>query len=77
MGKQTSAHYVKEPMPVAILKGDVADYLKIDPQVIECKLILTEQERIVKFLEDAKSQLKERAYLLRTALDFRRMTSGQ
>lgn len=75
-GKLPAEHYKKEPLRESILKSDVDSYMSIDPVVVEMKNRLAEQERIVKFLEDAKKQLNERAYLLRTALDFQKMNLG-
>lgn len=75
-GKLPSDHYKKEPLREAILKSDIDQYLKIDPVLVEAKERCSEQERIVKFIEDAKKMLGDRGYLLRTALDFQRMTLG-
>lgn len=75
-GKLTAEHYKKEPLREAILKSDVDQYVKIDAVYLEAKYRLSEQERVVKYIEDAKKQLSERTYLLNTALSFQKMNLG-
>ena len=75
-GKLPSEHYKKEPLREAILKSDVEQYLKVDQVLLEAKARLTEQERIVKYLEDSKKMLSDRTYLLSTALNFQKMCAG-
>jgi hypothetical protein len=75
-GKLPGEYYKKEPLREAILKTDIDQYVKVDNVYIEARTRLSEQERIVKYLEDAKKQLSDRTYLLNTALSFQRMNLG-
>ncbi len=75
-GKETSEHYKNDPLREAVLKGDIADLLKIDKTVVEMKNILSEQERIVAYLEKAKKILSERGFMLRLAMDFQKASLG-
>ncbi len=74
-GKLPPDHYRQEPLTESILKTDVDFYVKSDSKTIEMSNLVGEQERIVKFLEDAKQQLKDRGYTIRCAIDFMRLTT--
>jgi hypothetical protein len=75
-GKETSEVYRKEPLVEAVLKTDIPNYMNVDPLVTEMRELVKESERIVKFLEDAKGQLRQRGFDIKNALDFRRMMLG-
>lgn len=75
-GKESADTYKKEPLTEAILKTDIPSYMNIDPLVVEMRTIVKEAERCVKFLEDAKGQLRQRGFDIKNALDFRRMMLG-
>lgn len=76
LGKWTAEEYKKEPMPEAILKGDVDLYMRVDPLVIEFRNIVRETERIVKFMEDSKGQLRSRGFDIKNSIDFRKLMTG-
>lgn len=75
-GKDTAESYRKEPLTEAILKTDIPSYMNIDPLVVEMRELVKETERIVKFIEDSKGQLRQRGFDIKNALDFRRMMLG-
>jgi hypothetical protein len=75
-GKDTAESYRKEPLTEAILKTDIPSYMNIDPLVVEMRELVKEAERIVKFLEDAKGQLRQRGFDIKNALEFRKMMLG-
>lgn len=72
-GKMPAEHYKKEPLREAILKSDLDNHMRIDPQVLEIGTLVNEQERKVKAIEEAKSALKDRGYNIKNAIEFQRM----
>jgi len=76
-GKWTSQQYKDEPLGEAVLKTDIDRYMAIDPVMVEINAIVDEQDRIMKLLEDAKAQYKQRTWDIKNAIEFRRMISGQ
>lgn len=75
-GKATAEEYKKEPLTEAILKTDIPSYMNIDPLVSELRDHVKECERVVKFLEDAKGQLRQRGFDIKNAIDYRKMMLG-
>lgn len=75
-GKETAAHYKTDPLPEAILKSDIPSYMNVDPLVIEMRGLVKECERIVKFLEDAKGQLRSRGFDIKAAIEYRKIMMG-
>jgi hypothetical protein len=75
-GKESSEVYKKEPLTEAILKTDIPSHMNIDPLVVEMRTIVKETERTVKFLEDAKGQLRQRGFDIKNAIDYRKMMLG-
>mgnify|MGYP003578716163 CR=1 FL=1 len=75
-GKETAETYKKEPLTEAILKSDIESYMSVDPLIIEMRALVKEEDRIVKFLEDAKGQLRGRGFDIKNAIDYRKMQLG-
>jgi hypothetical protein len=75
-GKGTAESYKKEPLNEAILKQDIDSYLNIDPLMIEMRSAVKEEDRIVKFLEDAKGQLRSRGFDIKNAIEYRKLMMG-
>lgn len=75
-GKMTGEHYRKEPLPEAVLKTDIPEYMNVDNLVVEMRNVVKECERIVKFLEDAKKSLYSRGFDIKNAIEFRRLMLG-
>lgn len=75
-GKETAEVYKKEPLNEAILKSDIDSYMAIDPLIVEMRSLVKECERIVKYLEDAKAQLRQRGFDIKNAIDYRRLMLG-
>lgn len=75
-GKDTAEVYKKEPLTEAILKMDIDSYMAIDPMIIEMRGLVKEEDRIVKFIEEAKGMLRWRGNDIKNAIEFRRMLLG-
>lgn len=75
-GKATAEQYKKEPLTEAILKTDIPNHMNVDPLVVEMRNVVKECERTVKFLEDAKGQLRQRGFDIKNAIDYRKMMLG-
>lgn len=75
-GKESAETYRKEPLTEAILKTDIPQYMNTDEIVVEIRDLVKEAERCVKYMEDAKGQLRQRGFDIKNALEFRRMMLG-
>lgn len=75
-GKETAEVYKKEPLTEAILKSDIDSYMSIDPLIIEMRGLVKECEMTVKFLEDAKGQLRSRGFDIKNAIEYRKLMLG-
>lgn len=75
-GKETAEVYKKEPLTEAILKSDVDSYMAIDPLIVELRDLVKEEDRIVKFLEDAKGMLRWRGNDIKNAIEYRKLMLG-
>lgn len=75
-GKWTALQYKEEPLTEAVLKSDVDKYMAIDPQVVEIRHLVDEQEKLVKYLENAKGMIRQRGFDIKTALDFQKFMAG-
>ena len=75
-GKLTGEHYKKDPLPEAVLKTEIPEYLNVDPLVVEMRDNVKECERIVKFLEDAKGALRSRGFDIKNAIEYRKLMMG-
>lgn len=77
LGKSSEAVYKEKPLNVSVLKSDVDEYVKVDQGMVILTYEMKIQDQIVKYLEDSKSALKDRGFMIRHAIDFRRMINGQ
>jgi hypothetical protein len=75
-GKAPAAVYKKDPMNYTILKSDIDKYLAADALLSEMKMLVGEQEDLVKFLEDALKRIQSRGYELKTAIDWKKWIAG-
>lgn len=75
-GKWTVERYKEEPMPETVLKSDIDKYVNTDDLVIEMKLLLTEQDRVVKLIEDAQKAWTGRSYTIKTLIDYQKYKAG-
>jgi hypothetical protein len=75
-GKMPAEHYKKNPLNEAVLKGDIKHMMNIDDVVVEIRSMVAETERIVKFLEDAKTQIKSRGFDIKNAIAWRQLMMG-
>lgn len=76
-GALTSEEYKKEePLRVKPLKSDVDKYLKIDDLIIEVKSIESEQDRIVKLIEDAQKERTARGFNIKNILEYKKFMAG-
>lgn len=75
-GKAPAAVYKKDPMNYTILKSDIDKYLAADALLSEMKMLVGEQEDLVKFLEDSLKRIQSRGYELKTAIDWKKWIAG-
>ncbi len=75
-GKETAEVYKKEPLTEAILKTDIDSYMAIDPIIVEMRNLVKEEDRIVKFIEDAKGLLRWRGNDIKNAIEYRKLMMG-
>jgi len=76
VGKWTQERYKAEPMPEIPLKTDVDKYLNTDDIVVEMKHLLTEQDRVVKLIEDSQKAWSGRSYMIKTLIDYQKYKAG-
>lgn len=74
--KAPDAEYKERPLTVVPLKGEIDEFIKVDEKYLEFMLDLKVQEQIVKYLEDAKRALSDRGYMIKDAIEFRKLTQG-
>lgn len=75
-GKESAETYKREPLNEAILKSDIPSYMSIDPLVVEMRQLVKECDMTVKFLEDAKGQLRQRGFDINNAITYRKLMLG-
>jgi hypothetical protein len=75
-GKETAETYKKEPLTEAILKSDIDSYMAIDPIIVEMRELVKEEDRIVRFIEDAKGLLRWRGNDIKNAIEYRKLMMG-
>ena len=68
--------YDWEPFQYKLLKADVQEYIDADDDIIEGKKKLSLQEEKVEYLESVVKSLSTRGYLIKNALDWKRITEG-
>lgn len=76
LGRASDEAYRKEPLNIKVIKTELDLYLNADPMYIEASDLFDSQKSKVVMLEKFIASLKDRAYSLRTALDFKKFTSG-
>lgn len=75
-GKETAETYKKEPLTEAILKSDIDSWMDIDPIITEMRGLVKEEDRIVKFIEEAKGMLRWRGSDVKNAIEYRKLMMG-
>jgi len=75
-GKETAETYKNEPLTEAILKSDIDSYMNIDPIIVEMRNLVKEEDRIVKFIEEAKGMLRWRGNDIKNAIEYRKLMMG-
>lgn len=68
--------YKKEPLRHSISKSDIEKYMSVDPKVRLISDLVSQQEKILKFLEDAKKHLNSRGWDIKNAIDYIKFRSG-
>ncbi len=64
------------PSRGAIIKADVQLYLDADTDIIDLSLQIGIQQEKIDFLESIIKSLRDRGFLIKTALDFIKFTNG-
>lgn len=76
-GKQTDRYYVEYGnQPERVLKTDLDAYLDADPFVAVFKEIIETQHQLVIFLERAIKEISARTFHIKSAIEWRKFTSG-
>ena len=68
--------YDWEPFQYKLLKADVQEYIDADDDIIEGKKKISLQEEKVDYLEAIVKGLSNRGYLIKNAIDWKRLTEG-
>ena len=68
--------YDWEPFQYKLLKADVQEYIDADDDIIEGKKKISLQEEKVEYLEAVVKSLSTRGYLIKNAIDWKRLTEG-
>lgn len=66
-----------EPFMLKILKADVGNYLRADPELSKLQLRIEMQNEKIDFLESIIKNLPSRGYQIKSAIDWIKFTHGQ
>ena len=65
----------RQPQLKTILKADINDYVDSDSEMIEMNLKISMQQEIVDVLEEIMKGINGRNWIIKNALDWRRLTN--
>lgn len=65
-----------EPFPKRVLKADIPRYVDADKQIIEYTLKIAHQQEKVDFCSDIIKSLRDRGFLIKNAIEWRKFTNG-
>lgn len=65
-----------EPFPKRVLKADIPRYLEADSGIIAQNLKIAHQQEKVDFVADIIKSLRDRGFLIKSAIDWRKFTNG-
>jgi hypothetical protein len=76
MAQEDLAEQGWEPFYKKVLKADIARYVDSDKQIIERTLKIAHQQEKVEFCDNIIRSLRDRGFLIKNAIDWRRFTNG-
>lgn len=65
-----------KPNPLKIMKSEVNRYIESDKDIISTSLKIDYHTEIAKYLEDIVKQINNRNFVIRSAIDWAKFTSG-
>jgi len=65
-----------EPFPKRVLKADVPRYIEADKDIIHTTLKIAQQQEKVDFCADIIKSLRDRGFLIKNAIEWRKFTNG-
>lgn len=65
-----------KPNPLKIMKSEVSRYIDSDKEVIELSLKIDYFTQVALYMEDIIKQINNRNFLIRSAIDWAKFTSG-
>ena len=65
-----------EPFPKRVLKADVPRYIEADKDIIQTTLKIAQQQEKVDFCADIIKSLRDRGFLIKNAIEWRKFTNG-
>jgi hypothetical protein len=65
-----------EPFPKRVLKADMPRYLESDKDIINQNLKIAHQQEKVDFCDGIIKSLRDRGFLIKNAIDWRKFTNG-
>lgn len=65
-----------EPYPKRVLKADIPRYVDSDKDIIERTLKIAHQQEKVDFCDAIIKSLRDRGFLIKSAIDWRKFTNG-
>ena len=75
-GKADPEVYVEEPFDFKVLKPDIDRYIESDKKIQKVQLKIEYYNQIVFFLESVLSQIRDRQWQIRNAIEFQKLTLG-
>ena len=72
-GKASARHYKDDPLPEAILKGDIEKHMTVDKKMVVAREAVAEQDAICCFIEASLKQAGHRGFEIKNALEWKKM----
>jgi len=75
-GRMPAEHYAREPLPEAIPKVEIKDYIDVDPYMVEIDDMISEQDDTVEWLENMLKRAHNRGFDFSNYKDLQKMING-
>jgi hypothetical protein len=75
-GKADPEVYIEEPFEFKVLKGDIDRYIESDEKIYAAQLKYEYYQQISFFLESVLTQIRDRQWQIRNAIEFQKLTLG-
>lgn len=78
LGRSTPEIYKEKPFDLKVkpIKSEVEQWLRADDSVQACDVLVKDQEKIVKYLNDQLKQINQRGYEIRAMIDWIKFKNG-